>query len=96
MKQKIVKTEHGSCICTFYNNGKANVMIIDSIWTEEKFRNQGWGTKLIEAAIELAKKENADSVELVTNKDNLAAKKLFQKTGFEKTNKDYYRLILNR
>ena len=45
------------CLCTFYNNGKANVMLIDSVWTDEKYRHQGYGNKLMKKVIELARKE---------------------------------------
>ena len=83
-----------SCLCTFYNNGKANVMIIDSVFVKEKFRGKGYGTHLIRLAIDTARDEKIDSIELVVNKDNKIAKKLYKNLGFEKTKKDYYRLIL--
>jgi len=71
-------------------------MIIDSVLTNEEYRRQGYGTKLMAEAIKLAKKMKVDSVELNVNKNNVAAKKLYEKIGFEKTKKDYYRLILNK
>jgi GNAT superfamily N-acetyltransferase len=86
--------DKASCLCTFYNNGKANVMIIDSVEVEEEERGHGIGTKLIEQALELARKQDVDSVELNVNKDNIPAKKLYEKIGFKKTNKDYYRKLL--
>ena len=85
-----------SCLCTFYNNGKADVMLIDSVETKEEFSGKGYGTKLIKKAIKLAKERKVDSIELVVNKNNEIAKKLYEQAGFEKTNKDYYRIILNR
>lgn len=94
--QDKIEIPHGRCICTFYNNGKANVMIIDSVEVEEQYRGQGTGTKLMQKAIDLAKKNKVDSIELNVNKDNNVGKKLYEKMGFEKTNKDYYRVILNR
>ena len=84
------------CLCTFYNNGKANVMLIDSVWTDEKYRHQGYGNKLMKKVIELARKEGVDAIELVVNKDNAPAKKLYESVGMELTNKDCYRLILNK
>lgn len=97
MRQIKLSVENiASCLCTFYNNGKANVMIIDSFFVKEEFRGKGYGTKLINKAINLAKKQKADSVELNVNRDNLAAINLYKKSGFKKTNKDYYRLILNK
>ena len=94
MKQTIVDLPHGSCICTFYNNGKANVMIIDCVEVDKMHRGVGIGTNLLKQAIKLAKKENVDSIELNVNKDNIVAKKLYEKMGFKITNKDYYRIIL--
>lgn len=84
-----------SCLCTFYNNGKANVMLIDSVQTKERFRGKGYGKMLIKKAIKLAKERKVDSIELVVNKNNKIAKKLYEQAGFEKTKKDYYRIILN-
>ena len=92
--QKLLEVEKGSCLCTFYNNGKANVMIIDSVKVAKSHRRLGIGTLLIQRAIELAKKHNVDSIELNVNKDNIPAKKLYEKMGFKKTNKDYYRILL--
>jgi GNAT superfamily N-acetyltransferase len=97
MKQiKLNYQDKSFCICTFYNNGKANVMIIDSVITKEKYRNQGYGSKLIEKAIDLANQNGVDAIELVVEKDNVSAKRLYENACFKLTNKDYYRLILNK
>lgn len=97
MRQITLSVENfASCLCTFYNNGKANVMLIDNIQTKEEFRGKGYGTQLINKAINLAKKLKVDSIELVVNKDNKVAKKLYGKAGFTKAHKDYYRLILRK
>jgi ribosomal protein S18 acetylase RimI-like enzyme len=93
---RLVIGKTASCICTFYNNGKADVMLIDSVFVKESFRGKKFGTKIIDKAIKLAKEKYVDSIELVVNKDNEIAKKLYEKFKFEKTNKDYYRLILNK
>jgi GNAT superfamily N-acetyltransferase len=85
-----------SCLCTFYNNGKADVMLIDNVQTKERFRKMGYGTRIMEKAINLARKLGVDSVELNVNKDNKVAIGLYEKNGFEVTDKCYYRLILNR
>lgn len=85
-----------SCLCTFYNNGKADVMLIDNVQTKEEFKGKGYATLLIKKAIDLARKQKVDSVELNVSKDNIVAISLYKKSGFEKTNKDYYRLILNK
>lgn len=84
-----------SCICTIYHNGRARVMMVDSMYTAEKYRNQGYGQKLMEEVLALAKDQKVDSVELVVNHDNAAAIRLYEKTGFKRIDKFFYRLILN-
>ena len=95
MKQIKIAILHGSCLCTFYHNGRANVMIIDSVEVDKNHRRKGVGTLLMQKVAELAKKHQVDSVELNVNKDNIPAKKLYEKMGFKKTNKNHYRIILN-
>lgn len=85
-----------SCLCTFYNNGKADVMLIDKVQTKKEFRGQGYGTKLMNKALNFAKELQIDAIELVVDKNNKVAKKLYEKAGFKKTKKDHYRLILNK
>ena len=97
MKQvhlKIEKVCH--CVCTVYYNGKAKVMIIDDVFVDPAYRGLGYGQKLMDMAINLAKKEEIDSIELNVNRDNEVAISLYKKNGFEVTYKDYYRLILNK
>lgn len=86
----------GSCTCTIYHNGKAQVMIIDSVYVDEQHQGKGYGQKLMDMAIDLAKAQNIDSVELNVNRDNKVAIGLYEKNGFELTDKHYYRLILNK
>ena len=59
-------------------------MIVDRVRVAKNHRNQGVGTQLMEKAIALAKKKSVDSVELVVNKNNQAAKKLYKKVGLSK------------
>lgn len=86
----------GSLICTFYHNGQAKVMLIDNVNIDRDQRKKGFGSTLINEAIKVAKKRKVDSIELVVNTDNIVAKRLYKKAGFEKTNKEYYRLILRK
>lgn len=85
-----------SCICTIFNNGKAKVMMLDSVFVGEPYRGQGYGQKLMEAVIDFAKTQDIDSVELQVNQDNQVAISLYEKSRFQKTDKYYYRLILNK
>jgi|WetSurMetagenome_2_1015567.scaffolds.fasta_scaffold03350_7 ribosomal protein S18 acetylase RimI-like enzyme len=84
----------GSCIITCYNNGKANIMVIDSVEIKKEYRKQGYGTQLMERAVSLAKEKNIDCIELVVNDDSIA-RKLYIKIGFQETNKIHCRMILN-
>ena len=96
MRQIKLSNEYSSCLCTLYNNGKAEIMVIDNVQTKEEFRGWGYGTKLIDKVIALAKDLNIDCIELQVNKPNVVAQKLYENAGFDKTDKFYYRLILNR
>ena len=87
--------EDCSCICTIYHNGKARIMVVDSVETLEESRGQGYGRKLMEEVITFAKTQNVDSIELVVNQDNASAIRLYEKTGFKRIAKFFYRLILN-
>ena len=84
-----------SCICTIYNNGKAEILVIDNVKTKEEYRNNGYGTVLINHVLMMAKEWKIDSVELIVNSDNEVAKRLYDKTGFKKTEKEHYRILLN-
>lgn len=93
---KIWEGNKGSCICTLYNNGRANVMVIDSLEVFPEYREQGVGTALMKQAIKIAKRNKVGAVELLVNEDNVAAKGLYEKMGFKCVpRKNYYRLILN-
>ena len=85
----------GNCLCTIYHNGKAKVMVVDSLWVDENHRRQGIGTSIMKKAIDAAKNNNVDAVELVVNNDNEVAKELYRKAGFKYSNKERYSIILN-
>lgn len=84
------------CLCTRYYNGRASVMMVDHVSVNRSERGRGYGTDLMVKVIGIAKEKLVDSVELVVNPDNKIAKKLYHKVGFEKADKEYYRLILRR
>jgi ribosomal protein S18 acetylase RimI-like enzyme len=89
-----IKVEHGSCIGTIYHNGKALIMVIDNVEVDKDHRHQGIGTTLMQKAIETALNHDVDAIELLVNSDNEIAKGLYQKLGFQKTNKEHHRMIL--
>jgi ribosomal protein S18 acetylase RimI-like enzyme len=69
-------------------------MMIDDVKVDEDKRRGGIGRDLMLKAISLAKNDGVDSVELIVNSDNEAAKGLYGKVGFQKTNKEHHRMIL--
>ena len=85
-----------SCLCLVYHNGKADVMVVDDVKTEIEYQTQGFGTILLNHVIGLAKDWKIDSIELVVGRDNGIAKRLYENVGFKKTEKEHYRIILNK
>ena len=71
-------------------------MVIDSVETDESHRQEGCATRLMEKALNLAIEHKVDAVELIVNDDNEIAKTLYWNAGFRKTNKEHYRIILNK
>lgn len=72
--------------------------ILNDLYVSKAYRQQGIGTKLIEAAMDFAKNDNAGFIELSTAVDNYTAQKLYEQIGFKKQvpdNKFYtYRINL--
>ena len=91
-----VEVEGGSCIATIFYNGKARVMWLDSVQVDPARQRQGVGTALMKMAERLAKTHGVDAMELVVNSDNLAAQGLYDKTGYQPTEKVHYRKILRK
>ena len=85
----------GSCSCLIYQNNKAKVMYVDEVFVEEEHRGKGYGKEIMYEAIEFARTQNVDSVELTVNDDNVIARNLYQKLEFVETSKKYCRRILN-
>lgn len=94
MEQRRLIVPHSTCLATVYHNGKARVMVLDSVETEANHHRQGHATKLLKRALALARELQVDAVELVVNDDNEAAKSLYRSAGFRKTPKEHWRIIL--
>jgi ribosomal protein S18 acetylase RimI-like enzyme len=56
---------------------------IDEIYVSEAFRNQGWGRKLMEAALEAAREAGVLAIHLGVERTNPNALQLYRKMGFE-------------
>ena len=67
----------GGVICTCLWNG----MEIDSLWVDESMRGQGWGTKLMAAAVTEGKKRGCSFA--YTNTFSWQAPEFYKKLGYE-------------
>lgn len=56
---------------------------ITNIVTKKAERKRGIGTLLLDKLIEITKKENRDKISLEVNENNIEAKNLYIKNGFE-------------
>lgn len=65
---------------------------ITNIVTKKTERKRGIGTLLLDKLIEMTKKENRDKISLEVNENNIEAKNLYIKNGFEMVGrrKKYY------
>ncbi|WP_345952033.1 GNAT family N-acetyltransferase [Mucilaginibacter sp. PAMB04274] len=58
--------------------------ILNDLFVDEPYRNQGIGKMIIEYALKFAKQNNAKYVQLETSVDNYAAQRLYESIGFIK------------
>jgi ribosomal protein S18 acetylase RimI-like enzyme len=58
--------------------------ILNDLFVEEGYRQQGVGETLIREAIEFAKAHDAKSIQLSTAVDNFTAQRLYEQIGFER------------
>lgn len=56
---------------------------INEIFVKEGFRRKGIASKLMDKAVEVAEKENVDTIELEVNVRNESAKELYRQHGFK-------------
>ena len=58
---------------------------IEAVRMAKKYRGMGYGQKMIEYAIELAKENGAKMIQLTSDKKRIAAKTFYEKLGFQAT-----------
>src|SRR5690348_11226561 len=61
---------------------------LNDLYVDKDYRKQGIGEKLIKTAMEYAKSDNANFVELSTAVDNYTAQSIYEKIGFKKQEPD--------
>ncbi|USR79041.1 GNAT family N-acetyltransferase [Arcanobacterium pinnipediorum] len=65
---------------------------IEDVVVDESARGKGVGASLVAAAIELAKKHGAKTVDLTSRPSREAANRLYQRAGFELRETNVYRV----
>lgn len=66
----------------FYNSKVENSWFLDSIYVDEKFRNAGIGSRLIELTKQRARENGYRQLSLMVMADNLVARKTYERNGF--------------
>ena len=61
---------------------------LNDLYVDTNYRRKGIGEKLIKTAMEFAKNDNANFVELSTAVDNYSAQSVYEKIGFKKQEPD--------
>lgn len=67
---------------------------VEDVVVDSQARGQGAGQKLVEAAIDLAKRRGAKTVDLTSRPSREAANRLYQRCGFELRETNVYRVTL--
>jgi ribosomal protein S18 acetylase RimI-like enzyme len=67
---------------------------VDDVFVLEQYRGQGIGTELMREALNHARKSGCVRVELGTRQDNIRARRLYERLGFEEVDGVRYWLLL--
>jgi ribosomal protein S18 acetylase RimI-like enzyme len=70
-----------------------NGFLIDGLYVESDYRNQGIASKLINEAIEIIKQEHGVFVDIKVMYNNLVAKRLYERFGFKPIRVSYRKLL---
>ena len=73
---------------------KGLVARIEDVIVDENFRGQGLGRGVMEKLIEIAKEKNIVLIDLTSNPQRIAARKLYESLGFEVYDTGMFRLKL--
>lgn len=67
---------------------------IEDVVVDDSCRGQGWGRKLVQYAIDIAKEKKVDAVMLTSNPKRIAANKLYQNMNFDQKETNVYVKLL--
>lgn len=68
--------------------------ILEDFVVDPRYRGKGLGTSLVKAALDEAKKEGINYVDLTSKPDREAANKMYEGLGFEKRDTNVFRVNL--
>jgi len=68
---------------------------LDDLVIDEKFRKMGIATKLMQKAVEEAKKHQAAYIDFTSRPERVAGNNLYEKLGFQKREANVYRMRLD-
>ena len=75
---------------SFCSVDAVKIYILYDLYVDAVSRKSGIGEKLMIAATEWAKTNGASRLDLLTQDNNLAGQRLYEKLGYEKTNENFY------
>lgn len=73
----------------------AKIYILHDLYVDADFRQSGAGKMLMNRATQWAKENGAARLDLLTEKDNNAAQRLYEKLGYKKVLEDYFAYSLD-
>ncbi len=78
-----LKNNNGGVAATLDREADPTDYYIDTVSVSPEFGGRGYGTELLQAAIQHAKEKGYRTVSLNVEKDNTKARKLYERLGFE-------------
>jgi GNAT superfamily N-acetyltransferase len=72
------------------------VMVLEDLVVHKSFQGKGYGSRLLEYAIEFAKQKNFLRITLLTDRPELRSQELFKRFGFNESSMIPMRLLLPR
>lgn len=84
----------GMAILRWHDLPGGRVGTLEDVVLAPEYRQRGYGVKLVDEVIRLAKAHNISFIDLTSNPSREAANNLYQKLGWEKRDTNVYRLYL--
>ena len=92
---KLDKEIIGTLILVNYNILVGTKYWIEDVIIDEAHRGKGYGKELTQFAIDYAKSDGAEAINLTSHPARIAANQLYQKLGFTRIETNLYRFYVN-